>query len=197
LDLRLAKLTVEQVHAMVECGILGEHEPLELIDGLLVYKDRSDHGEDPLTIGKKHNLVVKLLARLDPELSPRGCHMQMQGPLSLPPHDEPEPDGCILKGQPRDYSQRLPTAGDVTCVIEVAESSLESDRETKLRLYARNGIEQYVIVNLRDDVLEVYEEPIVENQRYGSIVKLGRGDTVDLHTASAEDLRVLVADVLP
>lgn len=196
-ELRLAKLTVEQVHAMLQCGILGEHEPLELIDGLLVYKDRSDCGEDPLTIGKKHNLVIKLLMRLDSDLSARGCHMQTQGPLSLPPRDEPEPDGCILKGQPRDYSERLPTAGDVTCVIEVADSSLENDRETKLRLYARNGIAQYVIVNLRDEILEVYEEPSVENQRYGRAVKLGRGDAVHFHTASAGELRVQVADVLP
>ena len=61
---RVARLTVAQVHAMMKAGILREGEPIELIDGLLVYKDRSTTGQDPMTIGEKHNLVIKLLARL-------------------------------------------------------------------------------------------------------------------------------------
>lgn len=77
-DLRLARLTVDQIHAMLKAGILRDGEPIELIDGVLVYKDRSDHGADPITIGKRHNLAVKLLARLDPDLAALGCHMQIQ-----------------------------------------------------------------------------------------------------------------------
>ena len=106
-DLRVAPLTVVQVHSMVSAGILREGEPLELIDGVLVYKDRSDYEEDPMTVGKRQNLVVKLLARLDAELAQLGRHMQTQGPLSIPPHDEPEPDGVVLRGEPRDYADRL------------------------------------------------------------------------------------------
>src|SRR5580704_12759015 len=139
-DQRIARLTVDQVHAMLEAGILRDGEPIELIDGVLVRKDRSDQGGDPLTIGKKHNLVVNLLVRLDRELAPLGCHMQSQGPICLPPRDEPEPDGVVLRGEPRAYSDRLPTARDATAVVEVADSSLPYDRTVKLALYARAGI---------------------------------------------------------
>lgn len=152
---RVARLTVEQVHAMLEAGIVREGEPIELIDGLLLHKDRSAKGEDPMTIGRRHNLVVKLLGRLDAELTAQGCHMQTQGPVSIPPHDEPEPDGAVLHGEPRDYTDRLPEARDVASVIEVADASLPYDRTRKLALNARAGIPQYVIVNLQDDVVEI------------------------------------------
>ena len=139
---RIARLTVEQVEGMLEAGILPEGAPIELIDGVLVYKDRSERGEDPRTIGKRHNLAVQLLAALGPDLRARGCSMQTQGPVRIPPHDEPEPDGAVVRGQPRDYADRLPSATDVHAVIEVSDSSLEYDRTTKLALYARAAIAQ-------------------------------------------------------
>ena len=42
-------------------------------------------------------------------------------------------------------------------MIEVADSSLHRDRGTKQRIYADAGIPQYVIVNLIEQVVEVYE----------------------------------------
>lgn len=95
---RFVRLRVEQLHAMLEAGILVDGEPLELLDGLLVYKDRSAVGEDSMTIGKRHNLAVKLLAALDREVEP-DHHMQTQGPIAcFLPNDEPEPDGAICVG---------------------------------------------------------------------------------------------------
>ena len=195
-DIRVARLTVGQVHAMLVAGILREGEPVELIDGVLVYKDRSDHGEDPMTIGRRHNLAVKLLARLDPELVLRGCHMQTQGPLSLPPHDEPEPDGVILRGNPRDYAGRLPGATDATSVIEVADSSLEYDRNQKLALYARAGISQYLIVNLRESLVEVHEDPIPNEERFTRHRVCRAGDRVALRVTDGA-LEIEAARILP
>jgi Uma2 family endonuclease len=196
-DLRVAPLTVAQVHAMLDAGILREGEPVELIDGVLVYKDRSEHGEDPRTVGKRHNLTVKLLARLDPELSRQGCHMQTQGPLSLPPHDEPEPDGAILRGDPRDYAERIPEARDVECVLEVADSSLQYDRTHKLALYARAGIAQYVIVNLRESLIEIYEGPVPNQANFERKHLVRTGGTVPLRVSDRELLEIEAARILP
>jgi hypothetical protein len=182
---------------MVRAGILREGEPLELIGGVLVYKDRSERGEDPMTVGKRHNLVVKLLARLDPELARLGCHMQTQGPLSLPPYDEPEPDGLILRGEPRGYLERVPQASDAACIIEVADSSLAYDRSQKLSLYARAGIEQYIIVNLRENVLEVYEGPIVDEARYAAMTVRRAGDGVSLRVPAGGRFEVETSRLLP
>ena len=82
---RVAKLTVDQYERMIETGILREGAPIELMDGMLVYKDRSELGGDPMTIGGKHNYVMWLLGELNLPLRAYGCHMQCQGSLRIPP----------------------------------------------------------------------------------------------------------------
>jgi hypothetical protein len=191
---RVARFTVGQVHTMLDAGIL-DGANLELIDGLLVHKDRASGGQNPMTIGEKHNLVIKLLARLDPELSKYGAHMQTQGPVRLSEHDEPEPDGAVLLGEPRDYGERIPTAADATCLIEVADSSLEYDRTTKALLYARSGIAQYLIVNLRGPNIEVYEHP--RQGRFGPLRVVSHDETIDVHVGSSRVIAVPARDLLP
>jgi hypothetical protein len=105
----LMPLTVEQYHTMLEAGILVDGDPYELLKGMLVRKDRSAAGEDPMTIGTEHTWVVQKLAKLEPQLGRLGCHMRNQQPVSLPPYDEPEPDGAIVVGTEDDYKQRHPT----------------------------------------------------------------------------------------
>jgi len=181
---------------MIKAGIVHEGAPIELIDGVLIHKDRSASGEDPMSIGKEHSLVVSLLGELDADLAQRGCHMRTQNPLSLPPHDEPEPDGAILRGRPRAYTDRVPGAADAGSVIEVADSSLAYDRKTKLALYARAGIPQYVIVNLGGRCIEIYEQPSLDGS-YQQIAVRRAGETVALRLADDERLEILADRILP
>src|SRR5262245_41747795 len=117
---RIARLTTEQVHAMLRAGILQDGQPLELIDGVLLYKDRSERGGDPMTIGEKHNRAVQLLSLPATELLAHGAYVQTQGPIQLSDQDEPEPDGAVITGHPRDPG--IPTAAKTNAVIEVADS---------------------------------------------------------------------------
>jgi Uma2 family endonuclease len=194
---RIAPLTVEQVHAMIDAGILEDGAPIELIEGQLVYKDRSAWGEAPMTVGKKHNLIIKLLMALDPELKAYDCHMQVQGPVTLSAHSEPEPDGAVVRGAPRDYADRLPRAEDVFAMIEVSDSSLRYDRSKKLALYARAGIAQYVIVNIVDACAEVHEQPIVADARYASVVVVRAGEPLALRVSEASRVTIDCARILP
>ncbi len=184
---RLARLTAAQVHAMLDAGILRDGEPLELIDGLLVMKDRASR--------EKHNLLVKLLAELDVSLRPLGAHMQTQGPVRLSQSDEPEPDGAVVLGVPRDYLSRLPTAADVGALIEVADSSLDYDRTTKARRYALAGIAQYVIVNVPDHCVELYEAPQGETFTKKRIITAA--ETFELRVTAGRCLPVSASALLP
>ena len=190
---RLARIDVNQYHRMIETGILREGVPIELIDGLLVHKDRSARGGDPMSIGPYHNMVIKLLAELDADVRTFGMHLQCQSSISIPPHSEPEPDGVILKGSPRDY-RRLAEPADITCVIEVSDSSLDYDRTTKRILYAKAAIPQYVIINLIDRQLEVYTQP--ENADYAETVILHDGE-VGLALCGGQVLKVPVTRLQP
>ena len=155
--LELLPLSVEQYDRMIEEGILPEDTGVELLDGVLVRKDRGDAGGDPMTVGEAHAYVVRQLAYLGLRLDPTRLHLQTQQPIVIPGSGEPEPDAAIFL-QPITATGK-PRAADVSCVIEVAGTSLDRDRTTKLRHYASGGIPQYVILNLQDRTAEEHLHP--------------------------------------
>jgi Uma2 family endonuclease len=192
----LYKLTVERYHEMIAGGLLEEGEPFELLDGNLVHKDRSHEGEDAMTVGHQHAVVVMRLNNLNPPLQKLGCHLRPQQPLSLPPNDEPEPDGAIVRGSVENFADRHPGAKDTLCVIEVADSSLRRDRTTKLRIYAAAGIARYVIVNLIDQTMEVYSDPVRSKGRYGKPAILTRSQQIEFPLLGSRVLTVPVRQIL-
>lgn len=177
----LVPLTVDQYHRMLETGILSESEPIELLDGLLVKKDRGD----ARTVKPLHASTLSRLLSIVTSLS--GCHLRIQDPITVRPSHEPEPDAAIVRGRPQDYSDRHPEPGDVVSVIEISESSLDHDRTTKLRIYAAAGIAQYVIVNLVDRRVEVYEEPDPETESFAKIHLLTADGRIDLRISPDGD----------
>lgn len=190
-------LTVDQYHQMISQGILAEGQPIELLDGLLIRKDRSKAGENPMTVGHHHAWAVDQLAQLNERFSSYGCFIRTQQPVSLKPDSEPEPDASILRGNSSDFRDRHPTSVDVLCVIEVADSSLNHDRTTKQRIYAESGITRFIIINLIDRVIEIYKNPDGEAGRYASVETLKPGETLDLPTTGAVFIDVAVSKLLP
>jgi Uma2 family endonuclease len=104
----------------------------------------------------------------------------------------------VVEGSPRDPAGTHPT--DALLVVEVADTSLRFDRAEKAAVYARAGIRDYWIVNLRDRVLEVHREPapMAEQplgRRYRSITRHTGEDAVS--PLFAPGVRVAVADLIP
>jgi Uma2 family endonuclease len=102
--------------------------------------------------------------------------ISVQSPVRLLPDSEPQPDLVLLKPPLETYRNRLPQAEDILLLIEVADSSLEYDRNEKLPIYARAEIPEVWIVNLKDKQLEVYSEP--KNGRYGQLKTYEEGSEV-------------------
>ena len=78
-------------------------------------------------------------------------------PVALDDESAPEPDLAVVPGARADYRASHPPRPALA--LEVADSSLDFDREHKGSLYARAGVQDYWIVNLIDRVLEVYRDP--------------------------------------
>jgi len=185
--------TVEQYHRAIETGLVPKDTAVELIDGFIVHKDRSKAGEDPVTVGDRHRIAVLRLAHSAPAFAPLGCFLQTQQPISLPPINEPEPDAAVVRGVIEDYLDHPPRAMDVTCAIEVADSSLSVDLGPKLAAYAAAGIPQYIVVDLKNDRVVIHEQPV--GNSYSRVASLSRGETMrisagDGHVSMAVD-RVL------
>ena len=191
------RLSVAQYHQMMEGGILEEGSPIELLDGRLVFKDRSALGDDPMTLGDEHMWVVDTLLELNSRLKRLGCYLRAQQAVTLPPFSEPEPDGAIVVGDKDRYLRRRPQAADVLCVIEVADSSLARDRSTKLRIYADSGVPVYVIINLQDRVIELYRSPLKGRGRFGDVTTLTVKDKITFPTPKGKGLTITVSKLLP
>lgn len=185
----LFKLTVEQYEHMAEVGVLQSDEPIELLEGYLVRK-MTKHAPHSASTYKVRVAVERLLSA--------GWIYRGQDPIRLD-DSEPEPDGAVVRGDASSYTTRHPLPAEVALVIEVADSTLTRDREWKRRIYARNGIPVYWIVNLVDRVLEVYTDPSGPGLTpdYGTTRMLGMSDRVDLVVGGAVVGAVAVVELLP
>jgi Uma2 family endonuclease len=143
------RLTVEQYHRMIAEGILGEDDPVELLEGYMVTKmPRSPEHDSALSA--VHDEMRRLLP---PGFTTRGqCAATIQ-------ESEPEPDLVVARGARTLYVHRHPGPADTALVVEVSSSSLGRDRTDKARIYARAGIPVYWVVNVVDKQIEVFTEP--------------------------------------
>ena len=190
--LEIVPWTVEQYRRAVENGWLPEDTGTELVNGLIIRKDRSAAGEDPMTIGDRHRLCTQRLARLDAQFRPFGCFVQKEDPVAMPPDGEPEPDIAVVRADIEDYADGPPGPADVLCVIEVSDSSLLRDTTVKRRVYAEAGVPVYVVVDLQHDAVLVHRDPNPADGTYPPPATLGRGDVLALPAGGGHAVEVLV-----
>jgi Uma2 family endonuclease len=90
-------------------------------------------------------------------------------------------------------TDRHPGPNDLLLVVEVADSSVEYDRNVKAQAYGEAGIPEYWGVDLENEVVEVFRRP--EADGYAERIRHRRGD--DLSVTTLPDLDpVPVADIL-
>jgi len=143
-------ITVGEYLQMGAAGILGPEARVELIDGEII---------DMPPIGAPHaGGVNRLLAALSGTLAGRVV-VSAQNPILLGDISAPLPDLALLRPRDDYYAQAHPGPGDVLLLIEVADSSLAYDRETKLPLYAHFKIPEVWLVDLIGRHLDVYRDP--------------------------------------
>ena len=127
-----------------------------------------------------------------------GFWVRRQASLDLSPHGIPDPDISVVRGGRRPARRTIATTA--LLVVEVSDSTLARDRSIKGSLYAAGGIDDYWIVNLVQNQLEVYHDPVADpsalfGARYATRVILIPGDFVS--PLAAPNAKIAVADLLP
>jgi Uma2 family endonuclease len=183
------KWTRLEYERLVEAEILGPEDRIELLGGHMIVKEPQY---------SPHATAIQLVQRtLDRAFGP-SWSVRSQLPIALAEDSEPEPDVCVVRGDPRDYRDAHPERP--VLIVEVSLSRLAFDREHKGSLYARAGITDYWIVNLADRRVEIYREPMADGAasfgwRYGRSVTLGPDERLSPLAALAAE--IAVADLLP
>jgi Uma2 family endonuclease len=186
---RLRRWTRAEYDRLIALGILDEDEPVELLGGAMVVHEPQ---------AGPHATAAPLVQQALSRAFGRGWTVRCQLPIALDDESEPQPDACVVPGAPRD--DRVDHPRRPVLVVEVAEDSLLRDRARKGSLFARAGIADYWIVNLRESVLEVYRQPVRSGRarhgrRYGRVERLGPKAAV--FPLARPPARVRVADLLP
>lgn len=185
----LRRFSVAEYHKLIEIGVLTEDDNLELLDGYLVHKMSRNPPHDAA--------IQKILKRLFRVLPP-DWDLRIQSAVTLS-RSEPEPDLAIVRGDETRYLANHPGPADIGVVIEVADSTLDSDRIDKGRIYAEAGIACYWIVNLVDHQIEVYTLPsgATSTPAFRQPQDYRMGDNVPLLLDSTVVGSIPVRDLLP
>jgi Uma2 family endonuclease len=170
---------------MADMGLF-EGKRVELIDGEVVVMAAQKNS---------HVLGVSLASETLLKICGPEFWVRVQAPLDLAEDSDPEPDVAVVSGHMREYKAHPQSA---ILVVEVADTTLRYDRGKKAALYARAGIQDYWIVNVVDDQLEVCRQPVADPAgvaRYASIVTLRKGEQVS--PLALPSMAIAVADLLP
>lgn len=138
---RAFPISMEAYHFLYKQGLISEKT--ELLEGVVIEKAP----KDPI-----HAEIVRRIFEFLKGI--KSFKVLKEDPINLN-FSEPEPDIAIVpKG---DYSTAHPK--EAKLVIEVANSSLALDR-AKSYIYAKANIQEYIIINLQNNILEVYKTPL-------------------------------------
>jgi Uma2 family endonuclease len=143
-------ITVAEYFRMGETGVLDPEARIELIEGDLI---------DMPPIGAPHAGKTNRLTRLLVQAVGERAILSTQNPIVLGLRSAPQPDLVLLRHRDDWYETEHPGPQDCLLLIEVADTSLTHDRKRKLPLYARFGIPEVWIIDLRGRRLDSYQAP--------------------------------------
>lgn len=166
-----------------------EDKRTELIEGEIVYMP---------AMNVKHFQGVVKADRILQRIFSEGFFVSTQCPLKVSEISDPEPDVAVIEGKPEDFKDAFPTTAAL--VIEIADSSLTYDRTEKASLYAKAGVPDYWIVNIKDRRLEVRRLPVKDSTAifgysYSMLQMLAENEAVS--PLAKPEIEIKIVDLLP
>jgi len=175
--------TVKEYYLMYESGVFANGERVELIRGEIIKM---------AAIGRRHAACVDRCNDVFAYKLGKKVLIRIQNPLALDNTSEPEPDVLLLKRKVDYYESGHPRPADVFLLIEVADSTIDSDRELKIPIYAEDGITEVWLIDINSACIEAYRNPTAEG--YQDIQKFYRGQNLSI--LAFPDLSITVDEIL-
>lgn len=182
--LKLRQITVEEYDAMIENGVFDEDDKVELLNGAIVEK---------MPKGPKHSAITNKTAKLFFRVFDALATVRVQDPIILDDYSEPEPDIIVAILREDEYETAHPRPEEIHLVLEVSDSTIGYDRNTKGDAYARAGIRQYLMLNVQEKTLEDYREPSADGFQSKQTLRAGQ----EFNLVAFPEITLNVSDFLP
>ena len=167
IDIERKLFTRDDFSKMYESGSLDEDDRVELIDGEVIQMTNP---------GRRHvECSLRATSVLTERLGRRAI-VSVQNPLVLDDYNEPKPDVVVLAPREDFYASADVSFENALLVIEISDSTLAKDRKRKLPIYARCGVKEFWIEDLKHNVLLVFRDS--SGNDYQTRLTLQRGETV-------------------
>lgn len=145
------RFSVSDYHRMGDLGLFDEGTRLELLDGEVV---------EMSPIGSRHAACVDWLTALFTAAPGHRTIVRVQNPVVLDDRSEPQPDVSLLRSRPDFYSSGHPQPADILLLVEVADTTIGSDRAIKVPLYAAAAVDEVWLVDLPAGAVRLFRQPV-------------------------------------
>lgn len=156
------KWSLDEWHELVNSGVLAG-KSVELLEGNIVEMSPE---------GAEHSYTSQSVSDYLRNLLKDRAYVRDAHPITLD-NSEPEPDIAIVALPINLYRDCHPYPQNIYWLIEISNRSLQKDLEQKLITYARNGIPEYWVIDLKHKKLIVHNE--LKNGTYSQIVEYQSG----------------------
>jgi len=163
------RFTVEEYEKVLETGIFDD-ERVELLNGIIRVMGKMNEPHFGMIVFLNKLLVLHCAEKF--------C-CSPQNPVKMGEYGAPMPDFVVAKFREDDYKGVKMQPEDILLAIEVADSSLKTDRQVKTVIYASNNIPEYWIVNLQDHQIEVFKQAKDADYQVKTIAKAGETVTCE------------------
>lgn len=167
------RFNVVEFRQMIDAGILSSDERHELIDGEIMrapvvedYRERwiEDVQSDVLIDDFRQTLKTVIVRAGEP--------------IRLSDHSELKPDIALLRPYANLYRGGHSHPDDAMLIVEVSRGAAEYVRDVKAPLYADVGVPELWVVNLEDDCIEGFSDPVWFVSRYRVKRRYKRGERI-------------------
>ena len=172
------KLRVADYLALDDAGAFEAYGKTELLDGEVVYMN-AQHRPHARIKSRLHVTLATALREAGDKFE-----ALVQGSVSMPPYNVPEPDIAIT-AEPE--GEGLIPHASLALIVEVSDTSLRSDLGRKRKIYAREGVPEYWVIDVKKSLIHQMWSPMGES--YAELRKVAFGDTLTAATIEGLTIR--------
>jgi Uma2 family endonuclease len=165
------RLRIEDYLLLDASGAFERYGKTELIDGELVFVN-AQHRPHARIKSRLYRLIADALDRIG-----AGAEAVVEGSVGIPPANVPEPD-IVVTDQPE--GEGLIPLDSVRLIVEVADATLETDLNRKASVYARHGIVEYWVVDVKGRLIHQLWQP--QGQEYAGRRQVEFGGRIEAVT---------------